>query len=99
MIDPVRMVQAPDNFRQQHYTEHVTHTEMPPRAAMSLAAALENESGARGGRGAQIFQRRKAKSEKWVVDETNVKRPPGQQYYPPPSPQPSVYQPPVRLLH
>lgn len=101
MTDPIRMVQAPDNFRQQHYTEHVTHTEMPPQAAMSLAAALENDSGARGGRGAQIFQRRKAKSEKWIVDETNVRRPPGQQPPPyfhqptPPSPQPSVYQPPV----
>jgi hypothetical protein len=93
MTDPVRMVQAPDNFRQQHYTEHVTHTEMPPKAAMSLAAALESE-GTRGGRGAQIFQRRKAKSEKWVIDESNVKRPPGQAYFPPPTPQPA-YQPPV----
>lgn len=96
-IDPVCMVQAPENFRQQHYTEHVSHTEMPPKAAMSLAAALENAEPNKGGRGAQIFQRRKAKSEKWVVDESNVKKPPGQQYnfQPPPmqKPQP-VYQPP-----
>lgn len=87
MTDPVRMVQAPENFRQQHYTEHVTHTEMPPKAAMSLAAALESDQGGKGGRGAQIFQRRKAKSEKWVIDESNVKRAPGQPYYqPPPTP-------------
>lgn len=99
MTDPVRMVQAPDNFRQQHYTEHVTHTEMPPKAAMSLAAALESDLDGKGGRGAQIFQRRKAKSEKWVVDESNVKKPPGQayNYAPPPPPQPQPPQPqPVR---
>jgi len=75
MTDPVRMVQAPESFKEQHYTEHVTHTQMPPKAAMSLAAALQTEG--RGGRGAEIFQKRKAKSEKWVIDETNAKKPLG----------------------
>ncbi len=80
-INPVRMIHAPDSCKQLHYTEHTSHTEMPPKAAMSLAAALESEMG-RGGRGAQIFQKRKAKSEKWVVDESNVRRPPGQHSLP-----------------
>lgn len=87
-IDPVRLVQAPENFKKNHYTEHVSHTEMPPKAAMSLAAALETGGGAgpfkSGGRGAEIFQKRKAKAEKWVIDESNVKRPLG--YQPPPTP-------------
>lgn len=78
MNDPVRMVQAPENFKQLHYTEHVSHTQMPPKAAMSLAAALEAEQ-SKGGRGALIFQKRKAKSEKWVVDDSNVKKTIGQQ--------------------
>jgi hypothetical protein len=81
MIDPVRMVLAPDSFKQQHYTEHVSHTEMPPKEAMSLANTLENDPFS-GGRGAQIFQKRKAKSEKWVVDESNVKKPLTPQYQP-----------------
>jgi hypothetical protein len=66
MSDPVRMVQAPENFKEQHYTEHTSHTQMHPRAAMSLASALQNEI-SKGGRGAEIFQKRKARSEKWVV--------------------------------
>lgn len=92
-IDPIRMIQAPDSSKTLHFTEHTSHTQMPPKAAMSLAAALETEI-KNGGRGAQIFQKRKAKSEKWVVDETNVKKVPGQQYitnnppHPPPPPQP-----------
>lgn len=90
MNDPVRLVVAPDNFKSQHYTEHTTHTQMPPKAAMSLAAALESNQ-SKGGRGAQIFQKRKEKSEKWIVDETNVKRLPGQIQIP--KPQPQVYQP------
>ena len=88
MTDPVCMVQAPDYFKQQHFTEHVSHTEMPPQAAMSLAAALENDQN-KGGRGAHIFQKRKARSEKWVVDDANVKKVPGQDYQQsPPTPQP-----------
>ena len=90
MNDPVRLVVAPDSFKSQHYTEHTTHTQMPPKAAMSLAAALESNQ-SKGGRGAQIFQKRKEKSEKWIVDETNVKRLPGQIQKP--KPQPQVYQP------
>ena len=72
-IDPVRQVFATDEFKQKHFTQHTTHTEMPPQAAMSLAAALQ-QSGVQS-RGAQIFQKRKAKSEKWVVDEQNVSKP------------------------
>lgn len=69
-VEPVRVIYAPEEFKQKHFTEHTTHTEMPPLAAMSLAAALHQS----GGRGAQIFQKRKAKSEKWVVDEDHVKK-------------------------
>ena len=75
MNDPVRLVHAPESFKEAHFTEHVTHTQMPPKAAMSLAQALESEN-AKGGRGAQIFQNRKARSEKWVIDESNVKKNP-----------------------
>jgi hypothetical protein len=39
---------------------------------MSLAAALQIGVQSRG---AQIFQKRKAKSEKWVVDEQTVSKP------------------------
>ena len=95
MVDPVRMIHAPDSCKQLHYTEHTTHTQMPPKAAMSLAAALETDLSGKGGRGAAIFQKRKAKSEKWVIDESNVKKVSGQQYQPSPPAAPSQpsYQP------
>jgi hypothetical protein len=48
----------------------VTHTNVPPQAAMNLVADLN----ANRGKGAAIFQKRKARSEKWVVDENNVKK-------------------------
>lgn len=72
----VSQVISPENFKQQHFTEHVTHTEIDPNACMHLAATLESQDPSIGGRGAQIFANRKAKSEKWVVDETNVKESP-----------------------
>jgi hypothetical protein len=56
----------------------VTHTNVPPQAAMNLVADLN----ANRGKGAAIFQKRKARSEKWVIDENNVKK----QGYQPPSP-------------
>ena len=99
MTDPICMVQTPENFKQQHYTEHTSHTEMPPQAALSLAAALENENSNKGGRGALIFQKRKARAEKWIVDESNVRKMPGHEYQvmtPPPQPQPQP-QPQVNL--
>lgn len=43
---------------------------MPPQIALQVAASL-NQS---GGRGAQIFQKRKAKSDNWIVDESTVSR-------------------------
>ena len=79
-IDPVRQVFATDEFKQKHFTSHTTHTEMPPQAAMSLAAALHQS----GGRGAQIFQKRKAKSEKWIVDDSTVRKPSFSSAAPPP---------------
>lgn len=48
----------------------MTHTNVPPQAAMSLVADLNSNRG----KGAAIFQKRKARSEKWVVDENNVKK-------------------------
>ena len=71
-IDPVRQVYATDEFKKNHYTKHTTHTEADPQAAISLAAALQIGVQSRG---AQIFQKRKAKSEKWVVDEQTVTKP------------------------
>ncbi len=50
--------------------EHVTHTMVPPQAAMSLVADLNQNRG----KGAALFQKRKARSEKWVIDENNVKK-------------------------
>lgn len=41
-----------------------------PQAAMSIVADLNQNRG----KGAAIFQKRKARSEKWVVDENNVKK-------------------------
>lgn len=68
MVDPIRMVHAPDSFKQQHYNEHVSHTQMPPKAALTLAHELESEV-KNGGKGAALFQKRKARSERWVVEE------------------------------
>ncbi|CAF2158379.1 unnamed protein product [Rotaria magnacalcarata] len=69
-INPLRYVGAPEEFKQIHMQEHVTHTNVPPQAAMSLVADL-NQSRSKG---AALFQKRKARSEKWVIDENNVKK-------------------------
>jgi hypothetical protein len=69
-INPLRYVGAPEEFKQIHMQEHVTHTNVSPQAAMSLVADL-NQSHSKG---AALFQKRKARSEKWVVDENNVKK-------------------------
>ncbi|CAF1187201.1 unnamed protein product [Rotaria sordida] len=69
-INPLRYVGAPEEFKQIHMQEHVTHTNVPPQAAMSLVADLnQNRS-----KGAALFQKRKARSEKWIIDENNVKK-------------------------
>jgi len=65
--NPFEHVQASDEFIEQHFIEHNTHTQMPPQIAMSLAASLNHGAG----RGAEIFQRRRAKSERWVIGEKN----------------------------
>jgi len=69
-VNPLRFVGAPEEFKQIHMQEHVTHTNIAPQAAMSLVADLNSNRG----KGAAIFQKRKARSEKWVVDENNVKK-------------------------
>ncbi len=48
----------------------MTHTDFPPQVAMSLVADLNQNRG----KGAALFQKRKARSEKWVIDENNVKK-------------------------
>jgi hypothetical protein len=48
------------------------HNAVAPEKCFSLAAALH----AAKGRGGQIFAKRRAKSESWVVDESNVKKAP-----------------------
>ncbi|XP_064620265.1 uncharacterized protein LOC135483355 isoform X2 [Lineus longissimus] len=48
------------------------HNSVAPEKCFSLAAALH----ASKGRGGQIFAKRRAKSESWVVDEDNVKKAP-----------------------
>ncbi|CAF1225995.1 unnamed protein product, partial [Adineta ricciae] len=69
-MNPLRYVGAPADFKQRHMQEHVTHTNVPPQAAMSIVNDLMNNRG----KGAALFQKRKARSEKWVVDENNVKK-------------------------
>lgn len=87
-INPLRYVGAPEEFKQIHMQvrkedeprrlsmtarlieEHVTHTNVPPQAAMNLVADLNSS----GGKGAALFQKRKARSEKWIIDENNVKK-------------------------
>jgi hypothetical protein len=66
----LRLVGAPEDFKQIHMQEHVTHTDFPPQVAMSLVADLNQNRG----KGAALFQKRKARSEKWVIDENNVKK-------------------------
>ena len=56
----------------------MTHRNVPPQVAMNLSADLNLSQG----KGAALFQKRKARSEKWVIDENNVKK----QGYQPPSP-------------
>ena len=50
--------------------EHVKHTAIAPQIAMNLVADLNQNRG----KGAALFQKRKARSEKWVIDENNVKK-------------------------
>jgi len=69
-INPLRYVGAPEEFKQIHLQEHVTHTHVPPQAAMNLVADLNSSVG----KGAALFQKRKARSEKWIIDENNVKK-------------------------
>ncbi|CAF1278738.1 unnamed protein product [Adineta steineri] len=78
-INPLRYVGAPEEFKQMHMQEHVTHTNVSPFNAMSLVDDLNQSRG----KGAALFQKRKARSEKWVIDENNVKK---QGYRPPPPP-------------
>lgn len=48
----------------------MTHTNVPPQVAMNLVAEINQSRG----KGAALFQKRKARSEKWVIDENNVKK-------------------------
>ena len=50
------------------------HNTVAPQVCFSIAEALHNTKG----RGGKIFAKRRAKSESWVVDESNVKSPPVQ---------------------
>ncbi|XP_074647805.1 uncharacterized protein LOC141903548 isoform X2 [Tubulanus polymorphus] len=50
----------------------VNHSAVAPEQCFNLAAALH----ASKGKGGQIFAKRRAKSESWVVDESNVQSPP-----------------------
>ncbi|UJR09271.1 hypothetical protein I4U23_013516 [Adineta vaga] len=77
-INPLRYVGAPEEFKQIHMQEHVTHTSVPPQIAMSIVDDLNQSRG----KGAALFQKRKARSDKWVIDENNVKK----QGYRPPQP-------------
>lgn len=69
-INPLRYVGAPEEFKQIHMQEHVTHTNIPPQVSMNLAADLNFNLG----KGAALFQKRKARADKWVIDENNVKK-------------------------
>lgn len=68
---PIHAPPTPINFHELQDPKN-THTEVSPEKCFNLAAALH----ASKGRGGQIFAKRRAKSESWVVDDTNVKAPP-----------------------
>ncbi|CAF0863438.1 unnamed protein product, partial [Didymodactylos carnosus] len=69
-INPLRYVGAPEEFKHIHMQEHVIHNSVAPQLAAGLVADLNENRG----KGAALFQKRKARSEKWVIDENNVKK-------------------------
>ena len=70
---PPAIVPPPSKVTFERSAEPIcAHTDVAPEKCFNLAAALH----ASKGRGGQIFAKRRAKSESWVIDDTNVKAPP-----------------------
>lgn len=63
LMDPRGQVQNIDTLQRQY--------EMQPMSP-DLCAEVVNALNEAGGKGAELFAKRRKKSEKWVVDETNV---------------------------
>lgn len=67
MINPISNVQAPEYFKEAHFTETSSHTECPPSGAIQLASALDGHT--KGGKGQTLFQKRKARMDKLTENE------------------------------
>ncbi len=67
MTNPLSNVQAPEYFKEAHFTETSSHTECSPSGAISLAAALDGHK--KGGKGQTLFQKRKARMDKLSENE------------------------------
>jgi hypothetical protein len=61
-----------NEFRHFHEEEHAKHEGVTPDQAFGLIQGLKNDKN----RGAEIFEKRRQNADKWVVDETNVKKAP-----------------------
>merc|ERR1719334_2610260 len=60
-----------NEFSGYHQEEASTHDGITPNQAFGLIQGLKESN-----RGAEIFEKRRQNADKWVVDETNVKRAP-----------------------
>jgi len=68
----IQNIYTSNEFEKYHTSEQCTHTGITPDQAYGLVQGLKNESN----RGAEIFEKRRLDADKWVVDETNVKKAP-----------------------
>lgn len=70
--EKAKALSAEEFERMRLYEAKTQHTTIPPQACFALAEDLHNMKG----RGGRLFAKRKAKAEKWVVDENTVPPPP-----------------------
>jgi hypothetical protein len=66
----IQNIYTSNEFEKYRTSEQCTHTGITPDQAYGLVQGLKNESN----RGAEIFEKRRLDADKWVVDETNVKK-------------------------
>lgn len=70
-----KMSLSKDEFERLRLSSNkVDHTSVSPTQCHSLVADLQSTRN----RGAKLFQKRAARSEKWVIDEHNAQKPPPQ---------------------
>lgn len=65
-------VYTSNEFSHYHSEQHALHQGITPDQAYGLIQGLKNDKN----RGAEIFEQRRQTADKWVVDETNVKKAP-----------------------